>query len=448
MYHQFNQVSTLKINIMKKLLLSCLSGTLFATNLIAADLCVNESGSGGCYSSITAALAAASDGDRILIQPKTGGVPYVENLSINKSIQLLSNQEGVMWDLTGNITITPAVGRTISILHMKNTTGNITSTGNSPVGARCKVNIMNCELMQGYINFDFDYFEVNLVSSIVSNGYVVIKYGNIIGNSIKSNSSSTFNVSGNHTGVLIKTDALHSNDTLYIIGNLIENTNTVNYTTGINWNNSSQFFHISNNYINNSGYYLHRAIGITAGKNSSIALNKVHNNTCYSNSGTAVYIGGTSYGFQGISISTSAVPNFQVEFLNNIILCPNANYHSLADNTGTNGGIISFSYNYASPNSTLYGVTNNGTNNLTSNSSINITNGQLNSGSDAINGGYPDLTYYDLDLTVNDVGAYGGSFSLDNFHPITGAARVYFVNAPRTILQSGTLNIKANAFDR
>jgi hypothetical protein len=53
-----------------------------------------------------------------------------------------------------------------------------------------------------------------------------------------------------------------------------------------------------------------------------------------------------------------------------------------------------------------------------------------------------------LDLTVNDVGAYGGSYSLSNFYPVTGSARVYFVKAPRTVLQSGTLNVRANSFDR
>ncbi|MFN7014250.1 MAG: hypothetical protein ACK4ON_08285, partial [Bacteroidia bacterium] len=67
---------------------------------------------------------------------------------------------------------------------------------------------------------------------------------------------------------------------------------------------------------------------------------------------------------------------------------------------------------------------------------------------DGINGGAPGISFYDLDLSVNDVGAYGGSYSLNNFHPITGAARVYFVKAPKSVLQSGTLNIKADSFDR
>ncbi|MCS6955217.1 MAG: hypothetical protein NZM44_02545, partial [Candidatus Calescibacterium sp.] len=301
-----------------------ITGIFTSVYVNAADLCVNESGSGGCYSSISAALAAASDGDRILIQPKAGGAPYVENLTINKSVQLLSNQEGVMWGLTGNITITPAVGRTISILHMKNTTGNISATGDSPVGQRCKVNIMNCELVQGSINFDYNYFDVNVVSSILSDGYVAIRFGNIIGNKITSSNSSTTGFAGYHTGLLIKTDALASNDTINIVGNIIQNTNTYNYTLGIYWTNSSHFFLISNNYVNNSGYYLHRAIGIVSGKNSSIATNRVVNNTLFSAVTTNVYIGGTSYGFQGFVVGTSGSPNFQLEVLNNLILCPNA----------------------------------------------------------------------------------------------------------------------------
>jgi hypothetical protein len=135
--------------------------------------------------------------------------------------------------------------------------------------------------------------------------------------------------------------------------------------------------------------------------------------------------------------------------MNNLSICPNipspTTYHYY---TSAANPTVAFSYNYLAPSGALFGIVNNGTNNLSSNTTINITSGQINTGSDAINGGSPDLVNYDLDLTVNDVGAYGGSFSLSNFHPITGAARVYFVKAPKAVLQSGTLNIKAEAFDR
>lgn len=431
----------------KKLLLSCLSGVLFTANLMAADLCVNESGSGGCFSSISAAITAASDGDRILIQPKTGGVPYVENLSINKSIQLLSNQEGVMWDLTGNITITPAIGRNISIMHMKNTTGNITSTGHSPVGARCKVNIMNCELMQGYINFDHNYFDVNVASNIVNNGYIAVRYGNVIGNQVSASWSSYmfYNFYGWYTLINYNPDFVPTNDTLYIIGNMIKNTSThaTSYNS-ITVHSNSQFFYVANNYCYTVGSP-HQGIGIffSSHKNSMLGTNSIHNNTM-------IDVGLSSATYNPISIYENIAGLFDIK--NNLSCTPNkptnsSGYNVYNKNNAANP-TVAFSYNFTAPLGSTTNIVNNGTNNFTSNTTINIVTGQLNVSTDAINGGYPDLTYYDLDLTVNDVGAYGGSFSLDNFHPISGAARVYFVNAPRTILQSGTLNIKANAFDR
>lgn len=425
----------------KNLLLNALSIAL-ASQLSAADLCVNESGSGGCYSSITAALSAANDGDRVLIQPKTGNAPYVENLIINKSVQLLSNQEGVKWSLTGNITISPAVGRTISIMHMNNTSGNITASGNSPTGTRCKVNIMNCELLDGYINFDYNYFNINVVSNFIQNGYIALRYGNVIGNEVIANSNTKmyYPITNNYCMIYFETDAVPTNDTLNVIGNIVRNQSGVNtYYVGILLNSTSQFFNVSNNYTSKGNTYLEcYGIRFYTHKNSTLGTNTVYNNTIYNDSQYSYY-------FYAIAISSNIPGLFDIK--NNISIVPNLpnGYNSY---TAASTPTVGFSYNFGAPHGTVSGIVNNGTNNFTSNSTINLITGQLNTGSDAINGGYPDLTHYDLDLTVNDAGAYGGSFSLSNFHPITGAARVYFVDAPRTVLQSGTLNIKAEAFDR
>jgi hypothetical protein len=427
----------------KRLFLSSLTSLLLSANLIAADLCVNEAGSGGCFSTITAAIAAANDGDRILIQPKAGSAPYVEALNINKSIQLLSNQEGVMWGFSGNITITPAAGRNISILHMKSNAGNITASGNSPSGPRCKVNIMNCELLDGYINFDFNNFNVNVVSSIISNGYVALKYGNLIGNQISANDYSKMYASMYYgfpySLVNYATDPVASNDTLYIVGNIIKNESTYStFYTNILLNSNAQFFYVSNNYLTKQNTYTEcSGIRFEIHKTSTLGTNCVYNNTMYDP--------GTGYYYPVYVVSnTSGL----FDIMNNLSFTPNKSngYNVYSSYFGT--PTIAFSYNFGAPSGTLQNIVNNGTNNLSSNTTINITNGQINTGSDGINGGSPDLTNYDLDLTVNDVGAYGGSFSLSNFHPITGAARVYFVKAPKAVLQSGTLNIKAEAFDR
>lgn len=412
-------------------------------SLKAADLCVVGSGGGGCYSTISAALAAASNGDRILIQPQVG-VPYVENLVIDKSVELLSNQEGVKWELTGNILITPAAGRTIGIMHMKNLGGNIYTDQNSPIGTRCTVNIVDCELVTGNINFNYDNFNVRVISSIISNGYVVFRFGSLIGNQIQTSTVSSYYSGGEYATVWINTDSYASNDTIFIVGNKITSRNNGYYYDHVLASNTyAHFLYVTNNYLVNnghSGYYYHSGIRIYYGKNSSTGGNVIMNNTIK-------YIN-ASYYQRGILLY-SLYANASFAVINNLILSPvnNTSYSSNGIYVDNSTGPVGASYNFMSPGLTMQGIVNNGTNNLNSNTTLD-SDGRPQTGSDAINGGAPDYSMYDIDLTRNDVGAYGGSFTLDNFFPVTGAARVFFVRAPRVVLQGGLFNIKAEAFDR
>jgi hypothetical protein len=70
-------------------------------------------------------------------------------------------------------------------------------------------------------------------------------------------------------------------------------------------------------------------------------------------------------------------------------------------------------------------------------------------GSPAINAGDPDVIYADLDLSRNDAGCYGGSFSRDNFDdPVPTTAFIGFVNAPRRTQAALSVPISADAIDR
>jgi len=55
----------------------------------AGSLCVNPGGTGGCFGTITAAVAAASAGDTIHIAG--AGSPYLERLTISKSLSLIGD---------------------------------------------------------------------------------------------------------------------------------------------------------------------------------------------------------------------------------------------------------------------------------------------------------------------------------------------------------------------
>jgi hypothetical protein len=407
-------------------------------SVVANDLIVAENGTGGAHASIGDALTAAADGDRIFVMPRSGGAAYTENLTIDKSIQLLSGKEGEQFTMVGEIVITPANGRAITIVGLKDLKGSIAGSANNAEGSRCVVKILNSSFMNGNVNFDFDNYDVTLASNIIV-GQVVIRNGDIIGNEITYTPT-------NHTKtvVLLNADTYPENDTVNIIANKIK----VNYTgywnsIGIDVRTSSSFFLISNNLISMDFYnYNCNGIVINKTKESGNGKNYISSNTIVKNADA-----GSSGSNFGIYIYATAAKSF-IEVNNNLILGrPNFNM---------NDGIImeavqatvSFNYNFVNyMTSFLTRISNDGTNNAATNTTID-DEGRLAVGSDAINGGNPDSVYYDIDLTRNDVGAYGGSFTLDNYFPITGAARVYFLQAPRRVIVGNPIEIKAEAFDR
>lgn len=59
----------------------------------AADLIVQENGSTGTYPTISQAITAAVNGDRIIIYPKIGDNPYIEDVTIDKSLEFASAQD-------------------------------------------------------------------------------------------------------------------------------------------------------------------------------------------------------------------------------------------------------------------------------------------------------------------------------------------------------------------
>ncbi|MBK8808156.1 MAG: hypothetical protein IPO21_16635 [Bacteroidales bacterium] len=429
--------------ITKLMLVAFLAG--LHSQLFANDLIVAENGAGGAYSSITDALAASVDGDRIFITPKSGGAAYAEDLNLDKSIQLLSNKEGEFFTIQGEITVTPEIARKITIIGMRNLQGSITSTVASPEGEPCEVNIMNCDFKLGNILFDVDYFKMTIASNLIK-GKVIIRNGKIIGNSISNKE--------NGISVTVNSDLNISNDTILVVANKINNSyltvgSTYNY--GIYIKTTSHFFMISNNFVKYeygsyyawpTTYYYGYGIFVENAKNASNGKNTILNNTLYREE--TANIGGNLWGIYVSSIPADA----SVDIVNNLIVA-NA---SMPINEGiisySNTGIVASNYNFFSNVTTAFkDAVDDGTNKIDSNTLVD-NEGKLAANSDAIDGGNPDSVYYDIDLTRANVGVYGGSFTLDNFFPITGAARVYFVQAPRRVIIGNTIKIKAEAFDR
>jgi len=72
--------------------------TVLCQGALAATLCVNPGGTGGCYSTIAAAVSAASPNDTVAVAPGT----YKEDVVIGKPLALIgANQSKTIIDATG-----------------------------------------------------------------------------------------------------------------------------------------------------------------------------------------------------------------------------------------------------------------------------------------------------------------------------------------------------------
>lgn len=398
-----------------------------SVSIKAADLVVAAGGAGGAYPSINAALAAAAPNDRIIVYPQAGGASYSDtNIRITKSIQILSAQEGAYYAVDApNIFITPpSAGMNVTIIGLKLLTGGISSTINAPTGARSNINLLNDSLANGAVTFDHDNYNLTVGSCHVQAG-VTMRFGRIIGNIIRS-------------AVRVNTDGSvnNPNDTVMVVGNQISFTSTSVNDAVLTWNSSSQFFNFQNNYIQhyqNINYSSYRGNGIAANaiKNSNLGGNAIINNTVFCSSNPGQY-----------GILFSGVTNNFVEILNNIVL--GSFFYSIVTS-----GQVSAHFNYFTAGPT--GFNNDGTNvTVSANTSLSATGQVTNPASNTVNGGTPDSAYADIDLTRNDAGCYGGSFTLNNFFPITSNdwARVLLVTAPRRVLVNGIINVRAVGFDK
>lgn len=422
-----------------KVLILFLTAFAMAFQSSATDRIVADGGQGGAFSTINAAINAAAAGDRILIYPKSGGSPYTENIIINKNLQLLCAEEGKYYGVNGAVNIDgatmPANGQ-VTIIGMNLQNGNISAISTANSGGKTRVNILGCRLDNGNINFySYYYYNLNISGDSLKNGIIQLRFGKVIGCYIQNQ-----NQSGSHN-IYVYDDAAYTEDSVLIVGNHIITCPTNGYAVGIYWQSTTQYQYIANNYIqcgNTNGYS--GGIYIYTNKNSLGGRNTVINNTIYS----------TGYIWMGI-YEYSLYTNSYNDVYNNLILS-----NLTSGNYGiywiTTSSFNTASYNYiTSSTGGMVGLANDGTNNFSSNSYglINAANGSLMAGADAIDAGYSDSAYYDLDITPNDVGCYGGSFSFAQFHPMNlGASRVTYMLAPRRVTIGQSVNIKAEAFDR
>lgn len=400
---------------------------LLASAARATDRIVEEFGVAPTYPNITAAVAAAVDGDRIVVKNRAGNIPWIENIAITKSLQFLSFANDDFFYVQGDYTITAAPGRAVTIIGMRNTAGNILGTGSG--GDRdTKVRVMDSYFVNGSVTMNLDFFDVDLVSSKLVNGAVSICYGNVVGNDIDASQ-----LAG---GIKVQpSTAAGPLDTCAIIGNKVKSAAGAD---GIFVNTTAQVVHIRNNYVQH-GYM---GLRIYAGNTSGVQ-NLVWNNTITAWTGNF-----TTYAIDFANTNAGSI----WEVMNNAVTATWSGGQNRGINKDSNNfGQINVYFNHVhnalftpiSADFTFVG------NNTTDQQLLLNADGTFATAPAAIDGGNPSPVFSDLDLSPGDAGAYGGSYTLNNFFPLhTGAARVYMTGHAFNVRTGSTLRVKATAFDR
>lgn len=383
----------------------------------AIDRIVQENGPTGTFQTISQAISTANDGDRIIIYPKVGDNPYIENIIIDKTLEFVSAQDAIRYKIQGNISLVPLNTRTITLIGAHLTSGSISGSG---TGWRTNVNIINCLLEGGNISFN-NQFYTSIVSNILNSGNISIAHGRVIGNEMLSDTESGITVS-NSTSLI--------GDTIDIIANKCSRISCIN---------NDVFLNVFNNFIKRlSGTSTFYSFNYTFTDTNNIKV-KFYNNTVLTPRTNSFTSGSANSYFRcfanadiknNIFIKTSNNPNDSAVIFFNVT--PNSaksnNYYHLTDGQTISGSLNS---------------------QVLTNNPVNQVTGVLILPTAAQNGAEQSFQFYDLDLTIGDAGCYGGSYTLDNYFPITGSSRVFSIEMPFGFINNGTpLEIKAEGFDR
>ncbi|MEJ5105876.1 hypothetical protein [Chryseobacterium sp. MYb328] len=354
----------------------------------AADLYVRDLGAGGAYSTISAAITAASDGDRIIIKPKIGNVPYLENLSINKSLTFTSENNFSKYYVQGTISVVPGAGRVVNIHNMYAFQSGINATSTIITGGRCTINIVN-SIADKNLDLDVKNVTANIYGSTFTN--LDFMHGKIMGNTCSYI-------------YLQKESAPSVTSAIYIAGNKI--------STIIGY--SSYPVNILNNELESS---------ITMQDMLSGSTNIIQHNL--------IKIG---------SITANS-DNPCIVIVENNIINPGSTNHEIFSNVTPT---VIASYNLSTSAFTTYNV--DIQNNNISSGSYTLDLANFTSSGDIVNAGRPEEEYQDLDLTRSDIGPLGGSNSWANYWPTNAGnkPRVMFLNTPRRVYL-GTSSIQAEA---
>lgn len=415
---------------MKHFLFAC--AMALSTSLSATDRFVDPalgSGNGTTYfGTISAAVTAAVDGDRILIVSGNYAEP---TLVLNKSLTLLAQTAGGVINFNGNITVVGAPSMKLQVLGFNlgvySFTGNAITSGSAT--SRAKISLIEC--LAAAITFDQDYYEANLMRCVTS-GNTTIRYGNVVSSKMGNLYVNDEPLNNQNGRILIANDTvigrinfLHDDYTMNIYNSLLKDLYLWK------WNNSTTY---TNKILNNefaAGCIFHIPfVGVPA-YNFDISNNLFAGSINY-------YAGGDPGPSSGCGFN--ACSGNQWNYASNDECCSYWNTTASSSPNPAVSGFFKWTYNGVDLPVTA----------PTGSQPLVFTNIQ---GQTAIsNGGNPNHEYYDIDLTVNDRGRAGGPYSILNYNPISnpgnGKAFIFDLEIPADLFQGQAVDIKAKGYHK
>ena len=407
------------------------------TGAFANDLMVEGHGVAGAYTTITAALAAAANGDRILVY-SSPGTAYTENVTVSKSVTIQSAYQGQRFVLHGSITfgnvnasliganVTP-VAPSWAIVEV---TGTITAT----------IRIMNC-IVNGPVTsnapalFCLDHDTINAPAA---HWGVSLYRGRVTGCVLN-------NV---QWGIQVLKSSVATNDTVMIVGNIINmDHNTSTTTNGIYAGNTFQFLYIANNFITynvttDNPFPQGSAILIDSLKSAPNIYNAIINNT-YLAKVQGVIAPNAGYELSGI---TYRQPAGLLDIENNLFYFAGNGAYAFQTQSGYAMSSTIIQYNFSNTGN-VSGVT--GTNYFNYGANMGIYSYGYPFVFNNAGTGNPDPAYYNTDLTINRPGVFGGSFNIYNFQGDYGInAAVLFMQAPRVVMSNQVFGISGDCLAR
>lgn len=376
-------------------------------NLNAADIYVNNSGATGTYTTISAAISAASNGDILYISPNS---VYNEAINIDKSLTLVSSIANVLFTIEDVVTITGAPNMEIKMIGAKTTSTFTFNVGTSNLSNKVKLFLIGSEFENVMLNTD--NLEVHCFYSKLN--ILRLFHGEVIGCKIVN--------LGVYEGA-----AIDNGDTLSIIGNVIEGE--------LFWQSDDHYFLMSNNYIKRGlriNNYLNHPNNLNMIINSTIIADNYDNNSVYAR---AVVMINKIYSTS--SNELNAANNIRI--LNCIIS---------QENNRSNAYTTKITYYYSGTNKSSTSANPKYSHERTAYNTILPvidTYGRSNDPS-LVDNGITSIEYYDIDLTRNDIGTFGGPHSINNYiDTASGNGRIYNLKMPFEIYSGQTPQVKAKS---